>query len=71
MARADWLVKLRISRAIYNNSLFTINHLQRTNKDDKDLPPSNSRENGVRFASAKSEEIIQNNLFLVFIISLF
>ena len=39
MARADWLVKLRISCAIY---------LQAT-----------------RFASVKSEEIIQINLFLV------
>ena len=30
-----------------------------------------TRENGIRFASVKSEEIIQINLFLVFIISLF
>ena len=42
MAHADWLVKLRISCAIY-------------------LDPSNSRENGVRFASVTSEEIIQIN----------
>ena len=51
MARADWLVKLRISCAIY---------LRATRE-----------KSGVRFASAKSEEIIQINLFLVFIISLF